>query len=948
MDWDARDKALRDDIRRLGRQLGQSIARQESEAFLGMVEKVRVLARRLRQHDGDAAGAELAELLTGVDDLDAIRLVRAFTLYFHLANVVEQVHRIEDLNERTADTGRLSDTIPRLVADGSSPDAIAAAVGKLRLQPVFTAHPTEASRRSILKKLAEISQLTEERSLARTSEVDARRIDRRIDELIDAMWQTDEIRRERPKPVDESRTALYYIEQLASSGLPELWSDLDGELNDLGHGLGPDIAPIRFGSWVGGDRDGNPNVTPKTTVEVLDLQRTRALRLLRAELADLLTELSVSERIRLPSDELRYQVDEDRALFPDVFAATGRVNEGEWYRLRLAVILQRLDETARTTAETLIGGGSVHVAGSRGYRSADELAVDLEQIERSLMVTDAQLLARGRLARVRRMVATFGFHLVTLDIRQHTDVHHHTLGQLFEAVGRIYPDDRAARTALLIEELKVRRPLAPPRMNTYGQLDRRERTAGPNHGDQPARRADDDGGETSGPTDNMPDALALFAAVRAQLDLHGDELVESYIISMTQGVDDILAPVLLAREVGLIDLGADIARIGFVPLFETIDDLRGLEDVLEELLAVDEYRQLVDLRGGIQEIMVGYSDSNKDGGITTSQWEIQKGLRAIRDVGRRHGLQLRVFHGRGGTVGRGGGPTNESILSQPSGLITGEVKITEQGEVISDKYGQPEIARRNLELALAAVLEATVAHKEPRYDAARLAEWDSVMDEMSTAAYAAYRSFVEAPSLPAYFEASTPVEELGELNIGSRPARRHRGSRQLEDLRAIPWVFGWTQGRQIIPGWFGVGSGLEAVCDAGRFPLLSEMAKEWTFFATFLGNVEMTLAKTDLTVAAGYVDRLVPDVHRHLFDRVVEEHALTVEQLKNVTGRGLLENLPVLKRTLETRAVYMDPLHVLQTDLLARNRSEDDSDFLVRRALLLSVNGIAAGMRNTG
>ncbi len=930
MDWDKRDKALRDDIRRLGRQLGNSIARQESDAFLAMVEQVRRLARRLRKDDQQAAGAELTELLTNVDDLDAIRLVRAFTLYFHLANVVEQVHRIEDLNRRKPSAGRLSDTIPRLVEMGHPTGAIASAAAQLRLQPVFTAHPTEASRRSMLDKLSEVSRLTEERAMKRTSPADARRIDRRIDELIDAMWQTDEIRRERPKPVDEARTALYYIEQLASHGLPDLWADLDGELAELSESIPVDAAPIRFGSWVGGDRDGNPNVTPETTVEVLDLQRSRALRLLRTELDALRAELSTSERIRQVSDELRYQVEDDRRRFPEVFAAVGAINDGEWYRLRLAAMLQRLAETAATGGDPLRPAGPPGRGGrgSRAYLSADELAEDLRMLERSLLQHDGELLARGRLARVRRMVSTFGFHLATLDLRQHAEVHHRALEELFAAAGEEYPDNRKARASLLIAELGSRRPLAPPRLNVLG------------------RDAAANNGEASDPSG--PDALALFATVRAQLDRHDDAQIESYIVSMTQGVDDILAPVLLAREVGLVDLAADVARLGFVPLFETIDDLRGLEKILDELLSVPEYRRLVDLRGGVQEVMVGYSDSNKDGGITTSQWEIHKALRSIRDVANRHGIGIRVFHGRGGTVGRGGGPTNESILSQPSGLISGEVKITEQGEVIADKYGQPEIARRNLELATAAVLEASVAHRSSRYDPDRLARWDEVMEQMSTAAFRAYREFVEAPSLPAYFETSTPVEELGDLNIGSRPARRRGASRGLEDLRAIPWVFGWTQGRQIIPGWFGVGSGLRAVLDAGHGDLLSEMAADWTFFTTFLGNVEMTLAKTDLGVAARYVERLVPPEHAHLFDVVVAEHERTVTHLTKVTGRGLLENLPVLHRTLATRATYMDPLHVLQIDLLARNRAGVDVDQQVRRALLLSVNGIAAGMRNTG
>ncbi len=905
-----RDQQLRNDIRRLGRQLGRSVARQESPELLDLVERVRVLARRLRKEDGDAAGAELADTLARVDDLDVIRLVRAFTLYFHLANVTEQVHRIEELNLTRAEAGRLSDTIGRLLERGFDSKDLTNAVDRLRLQPVFTAHPTEASRRSILDKLAEVSSLIEFRSSPHCTAIDTRRVDRRIDELIDAMWHTDELRRERPEPVAEARSVLYYLEQLARHGLPDLWSDLEAELEEAGVTLGPRAAPVVFGSWVGGDRDGNPNVTPATTVAVLELQRRRVLRLLEAELQDLRGELSMSDRIRQPPPDLKQTVEVDRDRYPEVFARVGRINEGEWYRLRLAVMAHRLNQTA--------------IDGPDRYRSADEFGDELEQLRVALLAQDAALVARGRLARLERMVATFGFHLATLDIRQHARVHHESLHRLFAGVGIHYPEDRKARTELLIGELASRRPLAPPGPPIFGLM---------------ADPTFDDSGT---------DALVLFRTLREQLDGFGDRIIESYIVSMTEGVDDILAPVLLAREVGLIDLSAGLARIGFVPLFETIADLRSIEPTLDRLLSIPQYRHLVELRGGVQEVMVGYSDSNKDGGIATSQWEIHKALRSIRAVAARHQLHIRVFHGRGGTVGRGGGPTNQSILSQPSGVIDGEVKITEQGEVISDKYGQPEIARRNLDLALAAVLEATVAQTKPRYEPGVISRWSAVVEELSSASYQAYRRFVEDPSLPAYFETSTPVEELGELNIGSRPARRSGAGKRLDDLRAIPWVFGWTQSRQIVPGWFGVGSGLEAVRRSGRGDELAEMFARWTFFATFVGNVEMTLAKTDLGIAARYVDRLVPIEHRHLFDVISDEHARTLSELKAVTGRDLLGNLPVLRRTLQTRAVYMDPLHVLQIDLLARSRAGDGGDRLVRRALLLSVNGIAAGMRNTG
>ncbi len=905
------DQALRDDIRRLGRQLGHSITRQEGEPFLDLVEKVRILSRSLRRDGDESAGMELTKTLANADLVQSMKLVRAFTTYFHLANVAEQVHRIEDLNLSKANAGRISDTVPKLLDQGFSGDQLLEALDRSSLQPVFTAHPTEASRRSMLDKLREIAQLVEHRGLGRCTVWEQRRIDRRIDELIDAMWQTDEIRREKPQPLDEARTLLYYLERVIRSSLPNIWEDLDVALEAVGSTLDPRVAPVVFGSWVGGDRDGNPNVTPNTTREVVMLQRSRALRILQDELEGLRAELSPTELIRPVSAELIAAVEADREPFADVFARIGRINDGEWYRLRLAVMIQRLHEAARTPV------------GARRYTRPAELEADLHLLDRSLRDNGGALLADGRLARVRRQVSTIGFHLATLDIREHAVRHHESLGRLFGASGTGYPTERAGRIALLTAELNSRRPLAPPGI----PLEER-------------------------------DALDLFRTLRALMDEHGDEIARSYIVSMTEGVDDILAPVLLAREVGLVDLSAGVARIGFVPLFETIGDLRSIADTLDQLLRIPTYRRIVELRGGVQEVMVGYSDSNKDGGITTSQWEIHKALRAIRTVARNHNVRMRVFHGRGGSVGRGGGPTNEAILSQPSGVVDGELKITEQGEVIADKYGQPEIAHRNLDLALAAVLEATVVGQTSRYDPDRLEVWSETMEAMSTAAFAAYRAFVEDPSLPAYFQTSTPVEELGALNIGSRPARRSGGGTSIDDLRAIPWVFGWTQSRQIIPGWFGVGTGLAAVRDAGHDDVLREMFDNWRFLRTFLSNVEMTLAKTDLGISQRYVDALVRDDHKHLFEVVKAEHARTLEQIQALTGREILGDLPVLRRTLETRAFYLDPLHVLQVDLLARSRAQastkslaaggEDMDPDVRRALLLTVNGVAAGMRNTG
>ena len=893
------DTALRSDIRRLGHQLGNTLVRQHGESLLDAVERVRMLTRNLRdQGSNEDVTAELHELFDDTDVAHAILLVRAFTVYFHLANVAEQVHRIEDLNSGSPNfANQFEETVQALADSGIAPQEISDLVARAELRPVFTAHPTEASRRAILDKLAMVSRLIEQRSESRRTEADRRRIDRRIEELVEAIWQTDELRHVRPEPLDEARAVLYYLDLTVREAVPELLDEMQAALRSIGQALPTDRVPIRFGSWVGGDRDGNPNVSPATTDLVLGLQRRRALEILVDEVGALGHELSVSTRVHGVSDELREAVDADRPALKDV---QGRIDWSEPYRVRCEAIRRRL--VASADGDT----------SRRGYRTPAHLDADLEVIERSLRENSGELLADGILSRVRRILQVIGFHFATLDIREHSDRHHEALATLFAANDLDYAETSDAdRADLLAAELASRRPLAPP-------------------------STPDDAG-----------ALALFRTLRTIMDRDGDAVIESYIISMTQGVEDVLAPVVLAREVGLVDLAHDTARLGFVPLFETIDDLRSIDPTLRALFAVEPYRQIIDLRGGTQEVMVGYSDSNKDGGITTSQWEIHKALRAIRDVSTDTGIPIRVFHGRGGTIGRGGGPTHASILSQPNGVLDGEVKFTEQGEVIADKYGHPEIARRNLDLAFTAVLEASLAHKSPRHDEGTITRWYSIMDGMANDAYAAYRRFVETPGLVEYFTTSTPVEELGEMNIGSRPARRRGATAGIADLRAIPWVFGWTQSRQIIPGWFGAGSGLAACRAAGHGDEMRRMFEDWHFFRTFISNVEMTLTKTDLTIARHYVERLVDPSLHHLFDTVVDEYHRTVGEVRAVTGEDLLAEKPMLRRTLAVRDAYLDPINVLQVEMLHRSRAGEVSEEL-QRGLLLTINGIAAGMRNTG
>ncbi|KQP85122.1 phosphoenolpyruvate carboxylase [Aeromicrobium sp. Leaf291] len=916
---DEEHAALRASVRQLTTLLGEALTRHEGPELLDLVERVRHLART---PDGGQGAAELREALDELEPERAVVLARAFALYFQLVNITEQLHRWQELT--IGSEGPLAGTFGRIeeaLADGSlDADLLTSVLARVEYRPVFTAHPTEASRRTVLRLLRKVAEAVRELEDPRRPASETATGERRLAELIDLLWQTDELRVVRPEPQDEARTAVYYLRSIASEVVPGLLDELDRQAARVGVELPETSRPLRFGTWAGGDRDGNPNVTPDVTLEVLHLQHTSGISELVAMVDELLTEMTASTRVVEASAELLDSLAEDAEALPITWSTIRRLNADEPYRLKLSFVRVRL----LRTRDRLVND-TPHEPG-RDYLSFDEMVRDLVLVRRSMLAAGDALTGDGAIRRLIRTAVTFGAGLATMDVREHSAKHHAALADLYERLGEPgYGDlERPQRIERLQQEMTSARPLLG------ASVDR-------------ARL-----GEAASAS------LRLMETIRVALDTYGPEVVETYIVSMTHDVDDLFAVVVLAREAGLVDLtggvdGEALARIGFAPLFETVAELEAAGPLLQALLSDPSYRRIVAARGDVQEIMLGYSDSSKDAGIAASQWQIHRAQRALRDVAREHGVVLRLFHGRGGSVGRGGGPTAEAIMSQPYGSLDGPIKITEQGEVISDKYALPGLGRHNLEGALAAVIEASTLHRTSLLPQEVLDGWNTTMDVVAEQGKVAYRALVRDDALVPFFVAATPVDELGKMNIGSRPAKRPGGAGGLDDLRAIPWVFGWTQSRIILPGWFGVGSGLAAAFEDGRGETLQEMYGSWAFFRTFLSNVQMTLAKTDLDIAASYVEALVPDDARHLLDVIRAEHERTVEQVLRVTGQSsLLEQAPVLRRTLELRDHYLAPLHALQVSLLGKARAAESPSAETERALLLTINGIAAGLRNTG
>ena len=875
-------KPLRDDVRLLGELLGETLRRQEGHKLYDTVERVRALSKGAR-----AGHTEDFDTLTAVLErmpvTEALPVARAFAHFLNLANIAEQHHRIrrrrfyERDPEAPPQVGSCDETLGRLRRAGVPPEALHAAVAALQLELVFTAHPTEVTRRTLMQKHAQIAELLGTRDRPdltapeRQEVLDALRIE------IAASWETSEVRRRRPSPIDEARSGLVVFEQTLWDTLPRFLRVLDAALvKHTGHALPSEAVPVRFGSWIGGDRDGNPAVTAKVTETVTLLTRWQAASLYLREIEALRSELSMSDA----SPELRAQVP----------------GADEPYRELLRGVRNRLIATMRAIEAMLAG----HTAADEPtITCVQDLAEPLRLCHRSLHAMGDGLMADGRLRDLLRRLSAFGITLVKLDLRQHADRHTEALTAVTRDMGLgAYAEwSEEERQAFLLRELESRRPLLPPDF-----------------------RAE-------------PDVQEVFdtCTVAARL---APETLGAYIISMAMRPSDVLAVELLQKE----------ARMGrplrVVPLFETIEALRGAAGVLRDLLSLPWYRARC---GGRQEVMIGYSDSAKDGGRLAANWELYKAQEEIVAVGRESDVELTLFHGRGGSVGRGGGPTYLAIQSQPPGSVGGRLRVTEQGEMIQAKFGLPGLAQRTLEIYTSATLEATVAPPAPARP-----EWRRQMEALAETSRHVYRTLVyENESFIPYFRSATPEVELEDLTIGSRPARRSAEA-GVETLRAIPWVFAWTQTRLLLPSWLGVGEALGEAVAKGALPHLQEMYREWAFFRSTVDLIEMVLAKADARIAAHYDRQLVPPESRSLGEDLRGRLDRTAATVLATTGRGhLLADNPVLRRSIDVRNPYVDPINLVQVELLRRLRRSTPDERL-RHAFLITVNGIAAGMRNTG
>ena len=907
---------MREDIRLLGAILGETVRDQNGDTVFDLVERARVESFRVRRSEIDRA--DIVSLFDGIDVHQAIPVIRAFTHFALLANVAEDIHRerrraVHEAAGEPPQDSSLAATYLKLDTANLDPDIVADALVGALVSPVITAHPTETRRRTVFDTQHRITELMRMRMLGLTRTEEGRDIETELRRHILTLWQTALIRLSRLKIQDEIETGLRYYAAAFFEVIPQVNAQVRAALQARWPDTDLLAEPIlRPGSWIGGDRDGNPNVTADVVRLATGRAAFTAFAYYFGELTALEQELSMSVRLVHISDGLAALAD----------ACHEPAREDEPYRRALRVIHARLT----ATAQQILDEQPEHELdlGMSPYQTPAELLDDLDVVDESLRSNGSAVLADDRLCRLRESVRVFGFHLSGLDMRQNSDVHEEVIAELFAWAG-VHDDyvslSEPERVELLAAELGTRRPLVRPEAD-LSELARKE--------------------------------LGIVMAAARAVHVFGPQAVPNYIISMCQSVSDMLEPAILLKEAGLLDASGDqpYAAVGIVPLFETIDDLQRGSSILEAALDLPLYRALVTARGDSQEVMLGYSDSNKDGGYLAANWALYRAELDLVESARKTGIRLRLFHGRGGTVGRGGGPSYDAILAQPPGAVRGSLRLTEQGEVIAAKYAEPQIARRNLETLLAATLEATLLDTEGLGRSSE--EAYAVLDDLAARAQRAYAELVhETPGFVDYFKASTPVSEIGALNIGSRPTSR-KPTTQISDLRAIPWVLAWSQSRVMLPGWYGTGSAFEQWIADGEDPdarlaVLQDLYQRWPFFTTVLSNMAQVLAKSDLGLAARYSELVDDeDLRRRVFDKIVDEHARTIRMHALITGQDdLLADNPALARSVFNRFPYLEPLNHLQVELLRRYRSGDE-DELVQRGILLTMSGLATALRNSG
>ncbi|WP_018923556.1 phosphoenolpyruvate carboxylase [Salsuginibacillus kocurii] len=907
---------LRKDVRKLGNMLGEILVHQGGTELLNKVESIRKMTIDLRKNHDEETYQAIKEEIDSLEPPMRQQVIRAFAIYFHLVNIAEQNHRIRRRREYQLEDDEgvqpfsLESSVIALKENNVSEDVIQRVLADLSLELVITAHPTEATKRTILETQKRISTILREFDRAVLTKKEQEKLDESLFNEITSLWQTDELRHRKPTVMDEVKNGLYYFDETLFDVLPDIHQELKDQLDEHYPNTQWDVPNfLRFGSWIGGDRDGNPFVTPDVTWETLEEHRKLVIKKYDEVLVELMRRFSHSTTRVEVSERLVKSVEEDEKLYLDEDEVWSV--ENEIYRRKFAVIIKRLHHAGKSEV---------------GYRSSEELHNDLLLIKESVDQHQPAHHKLKMLHKLIRQVQLFGFHLATLDVRNHSGEHETAITEILKAVN--ISEDYSA----LSEEEKINV------LNDVLQDPRPLLVVGKEYSEE------------------TKSVIEVFEMIKKAHEEFGQRSIEVYLVSMTQSASDLLEVLVLAKELGIYRQHADgsvESEITVAPLLETIDDLVAGPEIMKRLFSMDVYGAHLEQRGNSQEIMLGYSDGSKDGGTLTANWKLYKAQQEIHEMAKAYDIRLKFFHGRGGSLGRGGGPLNRSILSQPAETLGDGVKITEQGEVLSSRYLLEDIAYRSLEQGASTLLE-TSAHVSKTSEENHFREhaWEEAMEEISTQALEKYHSFVfEDKDFLTYFNQATPLGELADLNIGSRPMKR-KDSNQFENLRAIPWVFAWTQSRHLIPAWYAAGSGLShfAAQSEENMELLKDMYEKWPFFHSTINNLQMALMKADLTTAKEYT-KLVEDetLSERIYQDIKDEYNKTKEMLLNISGNEeLLDHTPDIQESVHLRNPYVDPLNFLQVELIQSMRDSDEQQDDLLTEVLLTISGIAAGLRNTG